>query len=283
MLFSDNHNQYGTEIDIWSTGMVFTEIILGFPLTNWYFGDKLKKILATIFDLSSYKSPLTKNIVPAELSKYLESRSKVPLDPNLLDLLVKMMDVNPTTRISAKNALNHPYFKSMAVHTNTTNVSIPRPKFLEPNTYDWTMKHPELTVEDRSILVRWLKSVNERFKYNVETYSQCIEIIDAFMTKTTEQIHKTDLQLVGVAAMLISSAMNEVIYMDLDSLIVISDRKYKEEQLVEMSWSIFDCLQHLMPRSRLTLEVIQKSSSDDLKLICEKYCSSFPTTPVILF
>ncbi len=270
---------YGTEIDIWSAGIVFTEIILGFTFTEYYQGEDLFKRLATVFDLSYYKSPLTKNIVPRGLSQYILSKLNTQnvddLEP-LFELLKRMMDVNPDTRISAEKALQHDYFSSFT--SSTDRIFVSRPKFLEPNTYDWTLKHPELTKMIRDILLKWLCEVTITLKCNVETYSQCIEIIDAFMTKTTNKIEKKQFQLVGVAALFISSSMNEFNYIDLFDW--FCDNKHEEEQLNEMTWNIFDCLKHLMPRTRLTKEVIKRNSLVDLKLICEKYCSSFPDSPM---
>ncbi len=280
MLLSNRLIDYKTEIDVWSAGMVFTEMILGRNLTGWCYGVDLIKRLATIFNLSSYKSPLTAKIKSQGLSEYLNDRSEVPLDPNLLDLLKRMMDVNPTTRISAEKALQHDYFSSFTPKLES-GISVPHPKFLEPSTYDWTLKHPGLNKKMRNLLVDWLKDVADEYFCNVETYSQCIEIIDAFMTKTTEQIHKTDLQLIGVAAMLIASSMNELHNIEPDTLVELCGvGTYKEEQLTEMTWRIFNCIGHLMPRTRLTSEVIQRSSPEDLELICTKYCSSFPTCPM---
>ncbi len=276
MLFSNTWNpiHYGTEIDIWSVGMVLTEIILGYNFTLWKLGNELIERLATIFNLSLYNSKLADTIVPRGLSRYLTVDKKKKIDPLLVDLLDMMMDVDPATRITAKAALEHPYFHSFKSQSHVDFA----PRFLEPNVCDWTLKHKDLSKEMREILLQWLMEVTIDNKSSVETYSQCIEIVDAFMNKTTETIPKERLQLVGIAAMFISSAMNEVNYLSVESSVKYTDNTYTGKELMEMSCKIFNCLEHLMPQTKLQPEVIKISSLEDMYKIYENYCSSFPKT-----
>jgi hypothetical protein len=190
-----------------------------------------------------------------------------------------MMDVDPDTRISAKDALDHPYFSSFKpIHKSN---SVPKPKFLEPSVCDWTPRHPELNKKMRPKLVEWLKEVTKHFESSVDTYSQCIEMIDAFMSKTTTQIPKQRLQLVGVAAMLISSSMNDLVCVDIEDMLWVSKLAYTKEELVEMAWNIFNCIEHLMPPPRSTPEVVEKDYLESLTDACNKHCSTFlPTIQV---
>jgi serine/threonine protein kinase len=271
LLFSTNNHHYGLEIDIWSAGMVITELILGYNFTLWADDADLIKKLASIFDLSSFGYKST----PRGLSNYLNARCTEPLDPLLLDLVEKLMDVNPATRITAQGALNHPFFKSFTPLVQ--NIFVTRPNFLEPNIFDWTTKHTDINKEMRVGLIDWLKEVTKKFRCSVETYSQCIEIIDAYMTKTSKSIPRQHFQLIGCASFLVSSAMNEIRFVDPKELIYISGNIYSKTQITNMAWEIFSCLGHLMPRTRLTSDVVRRNSDNDLREVCIKYSTCFPT------
>ena len=118
---------YKGEIDIWSLGCVFWEILTGIPLFK---GDKEKEVFKKICKLlgnpdeknwpgvSKYKN--YKNIMPEKKYRYiLEEKIKEDknLNPNNFDdvtinLLKRMICINPKNRISIEDALNHPYFST---------------------------------------------------------------------------------------------------------------------------------------------------------------------------
>lgn len=109
---------YATPIDIWSLGCIFAELVTKNAL---FTGDseldqifKIFKIMGTPTeaDWPGFKS--LKNF-----QSQLPNFSKTPLaahvppqllDPTGLDLLERMLIYDPLRRISAKSALEHPYF-----------------------------------------------------------------------------------------------------------------------------------------------------------------------------
>jgi cyclin-dependent kinase len=119
-----NHN-YGPDIDIWSVGCIFVEMMNGSPL---FAGEseeiqllKIFKVLGTpttqtwpgIVDMPNYDM-LSKG---AELANVFYPA--IPLEnvckrfsnhPEALDLAQKMLRIDPALRISAADALNHPLF-----------------------------------------------------------------------------------------------------------------------------------------------------------------------------
>ncbi|XP_051123965.1 cell division control protein 2 homolog isoform X3 [Andrographis paniculata] len=116
---------YTSAIDIWSVGCIFAELVtleVLFPGTS----DALMlQLIVSLFGLpdSSYwpegASALSKNLgskaVPTASTQTL--KSIVPrLDPEGLDLLEKMLSVNPHKRITAADALKHPYFDDLRVN-----------------------------------------------------------------------------------------------------------------------------------------------------------------------
>mmetsp|Transcript_16792 Transcript_16792/g.23360 ORF Transcript_16792/g.23360 Transcript_16792/m.23360 type:complete len:304 (-) Transcript_16792:74-985(-) len=111
--------RYSTPVDLWSTGCIFAEMVTKVPL---FPGDseidQLFRIFRTlgtpnetvwpgVTKLPEYQ-PTFPQHPPQPLSKIIPQ-----LDPLGIDLLEKMLQYEPSKRISAKNALRHPYFNDL--------------------------------------------------------------------------------------------------------------------------------------------------------------------------
>ncbi|KAI9102016.1 kinase-like domain-containing protein [Phlyctochytrium arcticum] len=112
---------YSTAVDMWSVGCIFAEMCLRHPL---FPGDceidelfKIFRILGTpneqvwpgISNLPDYKETFP-NWSPQDLSTLLHG-----IEPEGIDLLTELLAYDPVQRISAKRALNHPYFADVDV------------------------------------------------------------------------------------------------------------------------------------------------------------------------
>ncbi|KAK9196016.1 hypothetical protein WN943_004144 [Citrus x changshan-huyou] len=90
---------YSAAIDMWA----FTQCS--------YFGmpgaDTLPEV--TLISDHYWRKPIDKLNLAEELTR---------LEPDGLDLLFRMLSLNPTTRITAESALNHPYFKGKGTRTS---------------------------------------------------------------------------------------------------------------------------------------------------------------------
>ena len=110
---------YTTKIDIWSTGCVMAELMLGQPLFPGESGiDQLVEIIKVLGtptrdqirtmnpNYMEYRFP---QIKPHPFTKVF--RRGTPSDA--LDLIAKVLDYTPTTRLSAFDAMCHPFFDEL--------------------------------------------------------------------------------------------------------------------------------------------------------------------------
>jgi serine/threonine protein kinase len=126
---------YSIGVDIWSIGCILAEMFTGEPL---FPGDseidqlyRIFKVLGTpteenwpgVTKLPDYKSTFT--LWPRrELVEFIPGA-----DPLALDLIDKMLEYDPATRISAKAALLHPYFDDLTAAVKDAC----RPPYLNSN------------------------------------------------------------------------------------------------------------------------------------------------------
>ena len=111
--------EYSTPVDIWSIGLIFYEMAHRRPLFS---GDCEIDQIFRIFQMFGTpnentwpgvtKLPEFKLTFPRFKGKGLFSYNK-NIDPIGLDLLNKMLQIDPCKRISAKQALQHPYFDEL--------------------------------------------------------------------------------------------------------------------------------------------------------------------------
>jgi len=164
---------YDTKIDIWSSGIILLKLILVgylgkktslFNVTNSkqlakaindLVGEptrvELQEMLATNDLMSTnIKSGVTDEEILRKRFKRLDTQMANKIPPLMIDLLHKVLELSPKRRISAEEALKHPFFSedfestkkqhlnaNMSFINRTTETTSPC-----PNTHAFLMQHP---------------------------------------------------------------------------------------------------------------------------------------------
>jgi len=123
--------KYSTPVDIWSVGCIFAEMVNGRPLfpgsseTDQLLkifktlGSPTKKIWPAIADLPEFKQIENMPIYPPQNLKKIVKK----LDTTGLELLSRMLQFDPSKRISAEMAMKHPFFKDLKLQQKTISTA----------------------------------------------------------------------------------------------------------------------------------------------------------------
>ncbi|KAJ7102424.1 kinase-like domain-containing protein [Mycena belliarum] len=146
---------YSTSIDVWSCGCIFAEMISGVPLFRGKdTQDQLLHIIRILGTPSDQQLAKMAKDSPEIVIKPLPRCPKVDLaqvlpkaSPAALDLLERLLKFDPAERITAVDALSHPYFTETAndMHfgMNVSAGSMPPPSFNFPHPNRHQQQHPQ--------------------------------------------------------------------------------------------------------------------------------------------
>jgi G2/mitotic-specific cyclin-B, other len=90
-------------------------------------------------------------------------------------------------------------------------------------------------------LIEWIIDVHRKFRLQPETLYVTVSTIDRFLAKVS--IKKTQLHLLGVAALLISTKYEEIYPPDLKDLLSVSENKFSKEEVLKLENEILSTLE----------------------------------------
>lgn len=121
---------YGTQVDVWSVGCIFAEMVLGHPLFAgkndadqllrifYFLGTPNRDIWPSMYHYPNSGNMLVKqefltNYLPQCRELFHEPPFSTKLGPTGVELLRLMLQYEPGSRITASDALRHPYFQQV--------------------------------------------------------------------------------------------------------------------------------------------------------------------------
>ncbi|EGO01795.1 hypothetical protein SERLA73DRAFT_166309 [Serpula lacrymans var. lacrymans S7.3] len=137
---------YNTSIDVWSCGCIFAEMISGVPLFRGR--DNQDQLLHIMRIVGTPEDRVLRKIATESPEITLKQYPRYPKTPfqqvlpkasaQAIDLLERLLQFDPSKRMTATEALSHPYF------TGTTNPSYgltPPPGSMPPPPYNFPHPH----------------------------------------------------------------------------------------------------------------------------------------------
>ena len=118
------NENYERSVDMWSIGCIFAEMVNGSILFKGFsekeqvrkifeiFGTPTEKTYPMYMEYSGWKDENWEVYLPKNLKEILPT-----LDDNGIDLLKKLLELDPEKRILATEALEHPFFKDLDEET----------------------------------------------------------------------------------------------------------------------------------------------------------------------
>lgn len=144
---------------------------------------------------------------------------------------------------------------------------------------DYIATQSNITADMRGILVDWLVEVGEEYRLSSETLYLAINYVDRYLSLA--RIEKSQLQLVGVAAMLIASKYEEIYPPQVDEFVYISDNTYTRDQIFLMETQVLVALDFQLTVAsakvflRRDLRAVRSLVPDPNVMLCVNMLSSY--------
>ena len=117
---------------------------------------------------------------------------------------------------------------------------------------------PDINVRMRAILIDWLIDVCLKFKLLPQSLFMTVNLVDRYLT--VKQVSRQELQLLGVACLMITGKYEEIYPPVLKDYVAVCDNAYKREDVLRMEADVLATLQFdlTQPSSFYFLQLLQQ-------------------------
>jgi len=224
-----NPGKYTYSVDIWACGTTLLQMILGdkYPLKD----ENEMKLLIKIFNLigtpteKSWKGVSTtqrwKDIFPKFKGNLKRQLRDTNVSEDEYDLLQKLLSWEPS-RITAQDALKHPYFKNVR---NDDRFSVSVESKIDINLKEHTIKQDELR-SFKSTLFSWMWDVKNELTLSKEALIGSYFLFNEYCKNN--HIVKKNIQLIGTCCLIISSNLYDIYEFNENTGSVITGNAYSK-------------------------------------------------------
>ena len=99
---------------------------------------------------------------------------------------------------------------------------------------------PDLSIKKRFILLDWIMEVSSQLHFKRKTYYSCVNLIDLYFSKCI--VNTNQIQLVGVACLLISAKNEENIIPQLSIFTMVCENYYSKSEIINQELTILKTL-----------------------------------------
>ncbi|GMF39328.1 unnamed protein product [Phytophthora lilii] len=244
---------YSSAVDIWSVGCIFAEMAQGKPLfTGISEIDQLFQIFSKLSTPTSETWPGFSSLPNYHFEfPHWKRRPLNRLFPGIsdlgIDLLTKLLVYNPDQRITAEDALRHPYFSSEAPAFLPLTPKIPMDQMcytMSRARIGPTPEHVELfhalpRTYGYDVLVSSC-AVVDVFEMCLRTAFLAVNYTDRYLDIV--MVKKTQFQLLGATCLHVASKCEDVSYIGVEDLAMCADNVYTSVEVLEMEEKLLNTL-----------------------------------------
>ncbi|RLN50304.1 hypothetical protein BBJ28_00021093, partial [Nothophytophthora sp. Chile5] len=252
---------YSSAVDIWSVGCIFAEMAQGKPLfTGISEIDQLFQIFSKLSTPTAETWPGFSSLPNYHFEfPHWKRRPLNRLFPGIsdlgIDLLTKLLVYNPDQRITAEDALRHPYFSSQVPAFLPLAPKIPMDQMC------YTMSRARIgpTPEHVELFHAYLRQTEleswKEIKYLrcvlvilvVDVFEMCLRTAFLAVNYTDRyldivMVKKTKFQLLGATCLHVASKCEDVSYIGVEDLAMCADNVYTSVEVLEMEEKLLNAL-----------------------------------------
>ncbi len=174
------------------------------------------------------------------VSKTHDVSDYIKAEPLAMDLLTRLLILDPNKRITAIDALRHDYFT--LIYISPCDIISYKPNLNLNIKIDYMSRQLHINTKMRSILIDWMILVCIKLKLSHMTFFLSCAYLDLFLTKRMTSL--TNLQLVGCTTMFIAGKIIEIYPPNISDYVCISEKAYTVEKIKAMEAIMVNALNH---------------------------------------